>query len=223
MFHNVRFKILVSSIFASVIVLLVLSAPLLAQDTMKSDTTPVHLWSDGSEIKDTASTLTRYDNGVSMTLHTSGLTPGDVVTAWWVVFNKPENCSDNDCGDNDLFMFDASGNMVITNGDQVLNQPQINAAQASILSATANVIPDSGEGHFAAWLGTGEMTGVVFGSGLQDPDHAAIFIVLRSHGPVQADALDKQMTDQWGGCGATWPHTPCENVQVAIHTPPASS
>ena len=221
MFHDVRLKTFSFLVFVLLIALLPLSVPLLAQDTMKSDTTPVHLWSDGSEIKDTASTLTRYDHGVSMTLHTSGLTPGDVVTAWWVVFNKPENCSDGACGENDLFMFDTADKMIITNNNPALNQAQIDATQASILGATGNVIPDSGEGHFAAWLGVGDVTSTVFGKGLQDPAGAVIHLVLRDHGPVQPDKIDQQMTDQWGGCDtSTWPHTPCDNVQFTMHDPP---
>lgn len=199
---------------------LALSTPLKAQSTAKSDTTIVHLFSDKSEIKHSSSTLTRYDNGVSMTLHTSGLTPGDVVTAWWVIFNKPEKCGNGACGEPDLFMFDANNNMVITNNNPTLNQAQIDATQASILGATGNVIPASGEGHFSAWLGVGDVTSAVFGPGLKDPAHAVIHIVLRSHGPMQPDKIDLQMTDQWGGCDLSkWPHTPCDNVQFTMHDP----
>jgi hypothetical protein len=38
------------------------------------------------------STLVRTDHGVSATVETSVLTPGDVVTLWWVVFNNPGEC-----------------------------------------------------------------------------------------------------------------------------------
>src|SRR3990172_8125414 len=47
----------------------------------------------GTLIEGAESTLVRMPHGVSMTFKTVGLTPGDAVTMWWIIFNRPENCS----------------------------------------------------------------------------------------------------------------------------------
>ena len=39
-----------------------------------------------------SSTLVRHDNGMSAHLGTTALTPGDVVTIRWVIFNDPGGC-----------------------------------------------------------------------------------------------------------------------------------
>lgn len=197
---------------------LALAASSAAQEDMQSSTSTVHLMSDNSEIEGTWSKLTRYENGVAMTLHTSGLTPGDVVTAWWVIFNAPQNCSDA-CGPDDLFMFDDAGKMIVGDNGPQPNVEQREATQASILGATGNLIGDSGEGHFAAWLGVGEVPGVLFGPALVDPSGAAIHVVLRTHGPIDADTFDEQITAFNGGCSAAWPNEPCRNIQNAAHEP----
>ncbi len=202
----------------SLLLALALAGLSAAQEDMQSSTSTVHLMSDGSEVEGSWSTLTRYENGVAATLHTSGLTPGDVVTAWWVIFNAPENCSDNACGADDVFMFDDEGKMIVGDNGPQANAEQREAAQISVLGATGNLIGESGEGHFAAWLGVGDVPGVLFGPALQNPSGAEIHVVLRTHGPMN-DAFDEQITAFNGGCAAEFPNAPCQNIQAAVHQP----
>ena len=193
-----------------------------AQDMdMVSDTATVHLFSDMSEVDGGWSTLTRYDGGVLMTLHTSGLNPGHVVTVWWVVFNEPSMCSDGACGENDIFIPDEAGNVIIGDTGPQMNMDQIGAAQISVLGATGNLIPESGEGHYSAWLGEGESPVAVFGPGLIDAQLAEIHLVLQDHGEMNPDLFDTQITTFHGGCDAEFPNAPCEDVQFAVHAPPA--
>ena len=59
------------------------------------------MWTD---ILDTSSQLVRTDNGISISVHTSGLTPG-AYTTWWVI--------DDDDGDPFFEMvFNAGGRVV---------------------------------------------------------------------------------------------------------------
>jgi hypothetical protein len=213
----VMHRLLIVLVF-SLLLALALAGLSVAQEDMVSDTSTVHLMSDGSEVEDSWSTLTRYENGVAMTLHTSGLTPGDVVTAWWVIFNAPENCSD-DCGPDDVFLFDDAGTMIVGDNGPQPNVEQREAAQISILGATGNLIGESSEGHFAAWLGVGEVPGVLFGPALQNPSGAEIHVVLRTHGPLDAETFDEQITAFNGGCAAEFPNEPCRNIQNAVHQP----
>ena len=210
------YRLLVVFVFG-LLLALALVASSAAQEDMQTDTSTVHLFSDASEIEGTWSSLTRYDNGVSMTLHTSGLTPGDVVTVWWVIFNAPENCSDGACGENDIFIPDDAGEVIVGENGPEMNMPQIDAAQISVLGATGNLIGDSGEGHFSAWLGVGEVPGVVFGPALQNPSGAEIHLVLQDHGPMQPDLFDTQITTFHGGCAADFPNEPCQDIQFAMH------
>ncbi len=203
----------------SLLLALALAVSSAAQEDMQTSTATVHLMSDGSEIEGSWSTLTRYENGVAMTLHTSGLTAGDVVTAWWVIFNAPENCSDGACDANDVFMFDDEGKMIVGDSGPQANAEQREAAQISVLGATGNLVGESGEGHFAAWLGVGEVPGVLFGPALQNASGAEIHVVLRTHGPLDPDTFDEQITAFNGGCPAEFPNAPCRNVQSAVHQP----
>ena len=206
-------------VFAVFVLLLLLPLSLAAQEDMQSDTSPVQLFSDESEVEGSWSMLTRYESGAAMTVHTSGLTPGNVVTTWWVIFNTPENCSDAACGEDDIVLFDEAGEMVMGDNGPELNMEQIEAAQISVQGATGNLIGDSGEGHFAAWLGVGEVPGIVFGPGLQNPSGAEIHLVLQDHGPMQPDAFDTQITTFQGGCAVEFPNEPCQDVQFSVHQP----
>ena len=92
------------------------------------------------------------DNRVGMTLQTSGLAPGNAVTAWWVVFNNPDFWHARPvwsslCGVNHL----------PPNG----GDPRV---QASLLHATGHVVGGAGFGHFGGYLSEGNLSGAKFGS-----------------------------------------------------------
>jgi hypothetical protein len=204
--------------FALGTLLLLLPLAVTAQDEVPQSISPVHRFSDFSEVEDAWSTLNRYENGIMATFHTNDLAPNDVVTMWWVIFNEPANCTDA-CGDDDIFVVDADGALVIGDNGPELNLDQIEAAQIAVLGATGNVIGDNGEGHFSAVLTTGENPNTVFGPGLLNPLTAEIHLVLRTHGPVNPDALDEQIITINGGCAAEWPNEPCQDLQFSIHQP----
>ncbi|MGH3735022.1 MAG: hypothetical protein ACRDT6_05300 [Micromonosporaceae bacterium] len=70
----------------------------------------------GTAVPGGTSTLTRTDSGLSVSLRTSELPPGDAVTVWWVVFNHPEHCDGVDgspfrCAEPDLFNPDVAGSV----------------------------------------------------------------------------------------------------------------
>lgn len=213
------------------VLLLMLPAVALAQDDVPNSISPVHRFSDFVEIQDTWSTLSRYENGVMATLHTRELSPDDVVTMWWVIFNEPASCSEA-CDLDDIYIFE-DGEMVIGESGPALNLAQIEAAQIAVLGATGSVISNDGEGHFSAVLMTGDSPNIVFRPSderaaqaassdagvLQDPLKAEIHLVLRTHGPINPDALDEQILTFNGGCAAEWPNEPCQDVQFAVHQP----
>jgi hypothetical protein len=55
----------------------------------------------GAEVPAAYSTLQRGYYSVTISLHTSGLTPGHAYSVWWVIFQNPGLCV-NGCGDDDI-------------------------------------------------------------------------------------------------------------------------
>jgi hypothetical protein len=143
------------------------------------------------------SLLARSREGVFMELHTSGLAAGSVVTAWWVVFNNPEECATSPCSVADL------------------PNP---AVQSSLVNAAGRVVGADGAASYGDFLAVGDTTGAFTGPGLLDPFKAEIHLVTRTHGPaLTADpaALAQQLSTFNGGC----PPNTCANLQVSIHQP----
>lgn len=206
---------------------LLLALPLMAQQgEVASDpivaVTDVRWWADQSLVPAAEATLTRMEHGVAMTLDAHGLEPGDVYTVWWVIFNVPENCSDDECGMNDVFRIDAEGSFILDgNGHRQLNREDIDAAQISILWAAGSIVDANGTAWFEGRLPIGDTTGdVQFGPGLVNPMSAEIHIIARTHGPARPGMLREQLFTQWGGCPDPDNRLPCQNMQSAMFHPP---
>jgi len=161
------------------------------------------------------SILARYDGGIYALL-LSALPIGDAVTMWLVIFNAPENCSDNVCGEDDL------------NND---------AAQVDITYAGGHVVLPVlsrrfwGDSWFFTQRHEGDISGsivpVVFGKealGLVNARKAEVHLIARTHGRAIA-GMEEAMTSTFGGgcegglppeLGPPGPNT-CEDIQFAVH------
>jgi hypothetical protein len=142
-------------------------------------------------------TLVRNDNGVSMTLHTTGLPAGDAVTVWWVIFNQPQYCTHGmfglRCGLGDLLIF---------GGD-----PRV---ESSVMYAAGHVIGGNGAGDYGAYLREGELTrDTLFGAGIVDSRTADVHLVVHDHGPAQPGIVDDEI-HSFGVCNPT-----CTDIQAA--------
>ena len=197
---------------------------LVAQDTIKlTSVVPVQWMADSTVIDNTESTLVRMEHGVFMTLDTSGLRPGDLYTAWWGIFNVPENCSDQFCSVDDVFLMDSDGNLILDeNGDTLPNRTGRTRARISLLRASQSIVSEDGTLHLQAHLPVGDANDVGWGPGLLDPINAHVHIILRSHGPASSEGLQEQYYEPWGGCPKVPPRDPCiDMVQIAYHIPGA--
>ena len=173
----------------------------------------------GVRIEGTESVLTRMPHGVYVTFKTSGLTPGDAVTLWWVIFNKPENCSDGICGQDDAFHLDANGQLLLDESGNVF--PNVEGREAtvwSLLRADGKVVEQDGTAEFRGHLPVGDATEAAFGPGLLDSMKAEFHIIARTHGPAIPGATHNQLNTPWGGCEPG--QFPCVEVQIAVHNPP---
>ncbi len=161
-------------------------------------TLPVIIMMTGEKVPSAGATLSRNNDSVFFTLHTQGLAPGNVVTAWMAVFNNPRHCATSPCTPADFANPDVNGTLLNTGG---------------------RVIGPDGSATYGAFREVGDVTGarpgVGTGNGLVRPKRAEIHIVLRSHGPaLLADPviLAEQLSMFFGGC----PPNTCTNLQAAV-------
>ncbi len=186
--------------------------------------TALQSFTDASVIDGTEAALTRMDNGVSVKVDTVDLTAGDAVTMWWVVFNEPQNCSDGECGENDVFNLDDKEDFILNDdGSPPFNMAIHEAAKISINYMDGHVIDEGGTATFNGQLPVGDTSRANIGPGLLDPMKAEIHLVVRSHQqaiPGQVDAMTYTIN---GGCAAEFPNPPCDDLQFAVFLPPAQT
>lgn len=176
------------------------------------------------------STLVRNDNGISVDLNTSGLRPGDAVTLWWVVANRPEDCEAglpglSQCGPMDHLM--GRGDMAVHHG-------------------TGHVVDDDGTAGFGAHLRVGDQSRALFNNepGLTNPRGSEVILVLKTHGQKIPGLTSEMLRTFTGGCqisekveeeleklaergvtprpevfGQEGPNTDCAENQFSVHSP----
>jgi hypothetical protein len=87
-------------------------------------TSLVDWFQDRTLVEGAESTLVRMKHGVYATFSAVDLEPGEAYTLWWVIFNKPENCSNGECGVDDVFLVDENGKRILADN----GAPQRNVA-----------------------------------------------------------------------------------------------
>lgn len=161
-----------------------------------------------------SSTLIRTDSGVAATIATTGLTPGDAITVWWVVFNEPDGCE--------------TGTPASKCGPQ---DGHAGRGGASLSYGGGEVVNDDGTFTYASDLAVGDASQALAGPGLIDVGGAEVALVIKSHGPKipgsdqtntfaggctdQSDAPPTAPADRVGEPG---PNN-CAEVQASIHSP----
>jgi hypothetical protein len=141
------------------------------------------------------SQLTRDRDAIFGSLSTKGLNPGWVYTAWFGIFNNPDQCATRPCSAADF------GNP---------------AVMGSRVNFGGRLIGADGAATYGGYLAVGDTTAAFDGPGLLDPKHAEIHMVVRSHGPaLMGAAFTDQLSMFNGGC----PPNTCINVQASVHAP----
>lgn len=161
-----------------------------------------------------SSTLVRTDNGISVTLDTTGLPPGHAVTLWAVVFNDPAGCEAgtplSSCGHDDALA---------------------GRGGASPNHAAGRIVDEDGTAAFGAHLRVGDTSRALAGPGLVNPRGAEVILVVKTHGPTNPHLLSDQLHTFAGGCadqGDAPPGTPpellgrpgpndCAEIQLSAH------
>lgn len=165
-----------------------------------------------------SSSLVRTDRGISVTLKTTGLEPGDVATLWWVVANAPEECEAgipglSQCGP----------------GDHLAGRGDL-----SVLNAAGRIVGGNGGVSFGAHLGVGDTSeALITGEpGLLDPRGAEVILIVKTHGPKVPGMTAEMLSTFAGGChdqtappnarpemiGPAGPND-CAEIQISVHSP----
>ncbi|MEO6653736.1 MAG: hypothetical protein ABIP17_13880 [Ilumatobacteraceae bacterium] len=160
------------------------ASPVQAVEKSSSD---VHWWWDSTTVTG-SSTVVRNEAGITARLSTSGLTPGDAVTLWFIVFNNPDACASDPCA-----------------VPEDLDNPD---TEADFHFAGGHVVGRTGTSTFAGRLNVGETrrsglveTGLGAAVPLSNPLGAQVTLALHSHGPATpGGGLDAQIHSFLGGC-----------------------
>ena len=124
-------------------------------------------------IKGSSSVVHRSFDGASMHVESRGFAPNCVASAWWFIFNHPENCTHPDL----------SQGYLCTGPD--LPDP---ATGGTYQFADSQVVHGGGEVSFTATLAVGDVSHCASPTspcvGLTNPMRAEYHILLRSMGPV---------------------------------------
>ncbi|MFQ5709988.1 MAG: hypothetical protein ACE5HO_21240 [bacterium] len=131
------------------------------------------------------SILHRGNDWISYNIHTTGL-PAGAYTNWWIIFNNPEDCTD-DCGEDDIFSPETKAN-------------------PSVFWATGGIVQEDGVGNFRARIREGQPSngpdGFLIGNGLEDAANAEVHLIIKYHGPASddPDVLFDQTHTLLGSC-----------------------
>jgi hypothetical protein len=136
-----------------------------------------------------SSRLARTDRSISGSMQLNGLTPGDALTMWFIVFNRPEACSTSPC----------SAPADVFNPD----------TEADFHWGGGTIVRSDGRTHLRGRLPVGDITrsgkaetGLADPVALDNPRGAEVLLAVHSHGPASADPDLRyaQLHSFTGGC-----------------------
>lgn len=193
------------------------------------DKQPVYDFATGEAIPDSRSVLWRIDDEdgdveerIASRVRTTA-TPRHIVTIWYVVFNAPDECNTDGCGEDDIFV----------GGDPAngFDLDQIEAAEVSVVfGGDGGVVWRDGRLRLHGGLGEGEVPDgehqVVIGhpddgslvsspvTGILDVEESEVHLVLQDHGRRHRDPdlRAQQLTQFHGACNPE-----CVDIQFAVH------
>ena len=190
-------------------------------DTIETSTVITHpSQGDKTVVAGATARLMRHEDGVFVNFETSGLTPGNVNTLWFVVINDPAQCETP---------FACVTKDVLKRSDIV---------KSDVKYGGGLVVGPDGSAEFAWHQSEGPFEGGWFADGLMEADDAEIHLVINDHGPL-IDGREFEMLNSYrDGCtddsipgpmpatarvqGEAGPNT-CRLMQFSIFRAPGAS
>jgi len=167
---------------------------------------PVLYLATSSPVPGATSVYHLRDAGASWHIASNGFAPGSVVNAWWLIFNKPENCT-----------HPSPSLHLLCSGADLTDPATVPTRQW----ADAQIVHDEGEISMKADLPVGDTTrcdGAC--NGLIDVFHAEYHVFVRTHGPVIPSLVQEQLNTFNGGCLTGEPNVGlCTNLQGSAFRP----
>jgi hypothetical protein len=163
-------------------------------------------------IDGTSAVLEKGPFGAAMAIKSAGLTPGDVVTVWWVAIQSHQNCASNPCTPKEAM------------GDGMANDTVASLAAGGVVAADGTIT-------LAGFLPVGEVEGNFFDTTFHSPETAEYHLPMHNHGPLDPDIAEDMLTSFRAGCSdeslpAYYPDTAladgakgdfdCKTVQAAM-------
>lgn len=136
---------------------------------------------DVREIDGSKASLLTTSEGVVASVETTGLTPGNAYTLWFVAINNPGACENKPCKGSDVLGNSAAVESDVGYGDGVIAGPDGTATFTT--HRRKGAIPQ-------AWIGTG----------LTKPETAEIHLVIHDHGPLIAGREAEMIGTFRGAC-----------------------
>ncbi len=132
-------------------------------------------------IEGTSAVLEKGPFGAAMAIKSSGLTPGDVVTVWWVAIQNHQNCKSNPCTPKE-----AMGNALENDSVSTL--------------AAGGVVAADGTISLASFLPKGNVEGNFFATTFHSPETAEYHLPMHNHGPLDPGIAEDMLTSFRAGC-----------------------
>lgn len=132
-------------------------------------------------IEGSSAVLEKGPFGAAMAIKSSGLTPGDVVTVWWVAIQNHQNCATNPCTPKEAM------------GDGAQND-----TVASL--AAGGVVTDEGTISLAGFLPVGEVPGNYYDTTFHSPETAEYHLPVVNRGPLDPAIAGEMLSSFRAGC-----------------------
>ena len=132
-------------------------------------------------IEGTSAVLEKGPFGAAMAIKSSGLTPGDVVTVWWVAIQNHQSCASNPCTPKEAMGDGAENDTVAT-------------------LAAGGVVQEDGTISLASFLPVGEVEGNYFNTTFHSPETAEYHLPMVNHGPLDPELAGEMLTSFRAGC-----------------------
>ena len=136
---------------------------------------------DKMEVAGATARMIRHEDGVFVNFDTSGLTPGNVHTLWFVNINDPASCETQPCTAKDVLK-------------------RTDAVSADVGYAGGVVVGADGTASFNWHQSEGALSGGWFTAGLIEADNSEIHLVVNDHGPVLEGRVDQMLATYRDGC-----------------------
>lgn len=143
-------------------------------------------WTRGSgmtpgPVEGTSVVLEKGPFGVAMAIKSSGLTPGDVVTVWWVAIQNYQVCEAIPCTPIETMSEGTDSDSVVT-------------------LAASGVVAEDGTISLASYLPKGKVEGNFFDTTFHSPETAEYHLPIHNHGPLDPNIAEEMLTSFRAGC-----------------------